>query len=169
MGAWGVTARESDSGLDLLAVIETKCLKPIDFKHFDVAAIMEFLKSHIIEKIRIANRGCSEKRMAYYIEVNFQDDYNDAVLLVSECLADYYQHGELVIDDYDAEIERKITQFIFTDSMLDELLEELHKMLDPKSGLYDVWSEDSDRQEWTLHMKMVCDCLTGLKGGGGHE
>ena len=43
MGSWGVKARESDHGLDSLAYIETMVLRPIDFKHFDVRAILDFL------------------------------------------------------------------------------------------------------------------------------
>ena len=52
MGAWGVTARQSDYGSDMLALIEADYLKPIGFKHFDVKGIMEFCKNHIIEGIR---------------------------------------------------------------------------------------------------------------------
>jgi len=148
MGAWGITMRESDSGLDLLALVEKKCLKPIDFKYFNVDVILDFLKNHIIEQIKKANSGCAEDMMAHYIEANFTSDYNDAVLLVSECFADYLHKGAFIAKDYETKTEMKITEFIFTDSVLDELLEELHKMLEPTHDMYTTLFEDDTRKEW---------------------
>ena len=34
MGAWGITMRESDYGLDLLSVIVEEQLKPVQFAYF---------------------------------------------------------------------------------------------------------------------------------------
>jgi hypothetical protein len=165
MGAWGITERESDSGLDMLALIETKILKPIGFKYFDVKGIMEFCKNHIVEGIRRENEPYLEEGedVQEYIDANFPNRYDTVIRLVAECLSEFFQKGVFVIEDYEAKIEMKITEFIFTDSVLDELLEELQKMLDPEHDAYTTWFEEDTRQEWVAHMKMMCDSMTGLK------
>jgi hypothetical protein len=92
VGSWGVTARESDRGLDYLALIEEKCLKPIDFKYFDVHTALEMLRNHIIGSIKRENKSSlSKNRIWEYIEANFPDSYNYAVLIVAECFAEYLQ------------------------------------------------------------------------------
>ena len=170
MGSWGVTARESDYGLDLLALIETDYLKPTGFKHFDVKDVMDFCKNYIIDGIRREQEPYlgEDEDIQEYIDANLPYRYDTVIQLVAECLSEYAQNSEFLIDDYEANVEIRITEFIFTESILDELLEELHKMLDPKSWLYKSWFEDSTRQEWIAHMKMVCDSIVGLKGGS-HE
>ncbi|MCL2853290.1 MAG: hypothetical protein FWE20_09715, partial [Defluviitaleaceae bacterium] len=152
-------------------------LKPIGFGYFDVKGIMEFCKNHIIEGIRRENESflkkervgkkLSEKLIQENIDIMFPSRYGTAVLLVAECLAEFSKKGVFVIEDYEAGAEMKITEFIFTDSVLDELLEELHKMLDPDHDAYTSWFEEDTRQQWIAHMKMVCDSIEGLKGGDG--
>ena len=165
MGAWGIKAHECDSCLDMLTVVKRNILTPIDFMHFDVAVILDYLKDHIIEQIKKTSKGCSKEMMEFYIEVIFPQEYNDAVFLVAECLTDYIQNGEYLIYDYDVNIERKITKFNFTDGVLEELLEELKKMLDPEHDMYISWVKEEVRQTWIAHMEMMCNSIASLKGG----
>ena len=101
--------------------------------------------------------------MTHYIEANFPSDYNDAVMLVSECFTDYLQKGAFIAVDYETKTKMKITEFIFTESVLDELLEELHKMLDPTHDMYTTWFEDDTRKEWVAHMENMCRSIVKLK------
>ena len=167
MGSWGVKARESDHGLDSLAYIETMVLRPIDFKHFDVRAILDFLESHIKAKLIKDHKGEME-----YVDANYPDYHYAAVLLVAECLSDFYREGKLVIKDYsDYDIKggkhivhkRTITEFIFTNEDLDELLKELHDMLDPEHRMSKCWIGDDNLMKWQVHMQMLCESLVGLK------
>lgn len=170
MGDWGVTARQSDSGLDYLHVAIEKCLKPINFNYFDVKYIMETLENHIIEKIRQENEPYVEdkERIQEYIDANFPHEYNTVILLVSECLTEYHLKGKITLYDYEVETDREIFKFIYTDDVLDELFEKLHEMLDPEHWLYKAWFEDETREEWLSHMKEMCDSLSSLKGRKGH-
>jgi len=165
MGAWGVTARESDYGLDTLTRIEMDYLKPIDFKHFDVKGVMEFCRNHIIEGLRREHEPYvkNKERLQYYIDANLPYRYNTVIQLVAECLSEFSQKGVFVILDYEAKKKMKIEEFIFTGSVLDELLEELYKMLDPTHDVYTSWFEEDTRQEWIAHMKMMCDSIVKLK------
>jgi len=167
MGAWGVTARESDSGLDYLHIAKVKCLEPIDFLNFDVNNIMETLKNHIIDVIRRENEPHvkNKERVQEYIDANLPVEYTTVVLLLAECLTEYHQNGEFIIHDYEANTDRKITKFIYTSITIDELLKNLHEMLNPEHWLYQSWFEDNTREEWKSHMKTMCDSLISLKGG----
>ena len=167
MGAWGVTARQCDYGLDTLALIEKECLKPIGFRHFDVKCILEHCKNHIINEVIRENAPYTQEGedIQEYIDDALSRKYDTAIMLVVECLADYFQTGVFRIRDYEANTEMEITTFIFTDNLLDELYNELQKMLDPKHSQYKSWIGDDTLQKWKLHMKFLCDSLIALKGG----
>jgi len=171
MGAWGVTARESDNGLDTLALIEVKCLKPKAFKHFDVKAILDFCRNNIIEGIKKEEEPWlrEDDDIQEYIDANLPHRYDGVIKLVALCLTEYSQNGVFLIEDYEAKAEIRITEFIYTDSVLDEILDELKDMLDPEHFEYTSWFEDADRQVWIAHMKMMCDSIASLKGGICHE
>lgn len=167
MGSRGVTARESDCGLDYLIIATEKCLKPINFKYFDVKDIMDTLKNHITDAVRREHISYLEDKedVQEYIDANLPQKLDAVVLLIAECLSKYHQNGEFILYDYEANTERKITEFIYTDNILDDLLKALNEMLGPEHWEYKSWIRDSDRKEWISHMKMMCDSLVSLKGG----
>ena len=171
MGAWGTTARESDNGLDTLALIEVKCLKPVGFKHFDVKAILDFCKNHIIEGIKKEEEPWlrEDDDIQEYIDANLPHRYDSVIKLVASCLTEYAQNGVFIIEDYEAKTKMRITEFIYTDSVLDEILGELKNMLNPEHFEYTSWFQDDDRQAWKSHMQMMCDSIASLKGGVCHE
>ena len=179
MGAWGITSRESDAGLDTLALIETDILKPIGFKYFDVKSVMEFCKDRIIEDLRreydpyLKSKKLTKKvfneLLQGNIDVMFPSHYSTAVLLVAECLVAFIEKGVFVINDYESKMDMEISKFIFTNSVLDELLQELRKLLNPTHDAYTSWLDDNIRQEWIKHVKMMCDSIETLKRGSGYE
>ena len=167
MGAWGITARESDTGLDILSVIAEKCLKPIEFKYFDVKGISDFLNDYFLKRFLRDNKGYIEEGEEYQ---EYLDDYlsrrrPSAIMLIAECLSEYAQKGVFLIFDYETKTGIRINKFIYTDSVLDRLLEELREMLDPEHWEYKSWFEDDDREKWKAYMNVMCDNLTSLKRG----
>lgn len=125
MGAWGVTARESDYGLDLLAEAEKNCLAKSEYSVFNVREVMDYLENSIITEIRNTNKGCPDADMDFYIEANFPNDYGQAAVLISECLSDFLRSGKLLLEVYNREtkeFERKeIRKVIFTNEDLKQL------------------------------------------------
>jgi len=166
MGAWGITARASDTGLDTLAIIEEKCLKPINFKHFDVKGICDFLIDYFTKGFLKENEGYIKEGEDYqeYLDDYLSRRFPYAVILIAECLTEYSQNGVFLIEDYNAKIEMRITEFIYTDSVLDELLEKLYEMIDPEHHMCKAWFEDADREAWKSHLKSLCDSIASLKG-----
>ena len=66
MGAWGITMRESDYGLDLLGTVIKAQLKQTDFSVFHVTEAIELLRQDFLEEIKRANRGCLPEKLDYY-------------------------------------------------------------------------------------------------------
>ena len=66
MGAWGITMRESDYGLDLLGTVVKAQLKQTDFSVFHVTEAIELLRQDILEEIKRANRSCPPEKLDYY-------------------------------------------------------------------------------------------------------
>ena len=157
MGAWGITMRESDSGLDLLRTIVEDHLKKVDFSTFSVAEAIEIVKADSLDEIRKANRGASADNLIYYISENFPRLFTEGTLLIAECLADYYRTGELTVTEYVGEnyvpVDHHIKDFTVTKDDLKILLDELRKVQDPKHEIYQSWFEDNDRQEWLTHIQ----------------
>lgn len=51
MGAWGITVRQSDDGLDLLDTIVAEQLRKVNFATFNVSEAVTLLKQNIQEEI----------------------------------------------------------------------------------------------------------------------
>lgn len=95
MGSWGITY-----GLDLLDTIVATQLKAADFSTFNVADTLEVIKADIMEEIRKANRGSSAVELVFYFSECFSQNFTHGVLLLAECLADYYRTGDLIVTEY---------------------------------------------------------------------
>mgnify|MGYP001101097189 CR=1 FL=1 len=93
MGAWDITERQSDYGLDLLGTIATAHLKAVDFAVFNVAEALDVIRADIIEEIRKANRGCYAENLVFNFSESFPQHFTHEALLIAECLADYYLVG----------------------------------------------------------------------------
>lgn len=163
MGAWGITMRESDYGLDLLSVIVEEQLKPVQFAYFDAAKAIELLRQYILEEIKNCNQGRSQKEMAFYTELNFPREFTQAALLIAECLGEYYHTGDLVVYEYIEKAcelqERHVNQILATDEALSILLEEVRRVQDPSHEIYQSWIREETRQKWLTHIRALQETL----------
>jgi len=88
MGAWGITMRQSDYGLDLPGnIVDTKPKEAV-FATFNMADALKVINADIMEEIRQANRGCSAENWVFYFSEklphNFmQGAFQIAVLLTT--------------------------------------------------------------------------------------
>ena len=116
MGAWGITVRQSDDGLDLLDTIVAEQLRNVNFTVFNVSEAITLLNQTIQEEIEQYKQKPPSKITDFYISKTLMHDFINAALLVAECLYDYYQTGELVVYDYIGEnydpVEYHIKNFI---------------------------------------------------------
>lgn len=163
MGAWGITMRESDYGLDLLSVLVKEQLKPVQFSYFDAAKAIELLRQYILEEIKSCNRGCSQKELAFYTELNFLRAFTPAALLIAECLGEYHHTGDLVVYEYiekSCELQKRhVKRILATDETLSILLEEIRRVQDPDHEIYQSWIREDTRQEWLAHIRALQETL----------
>ena len=134
MGAWGITVRQSDDGLDLLDTIVMEQLRKVNFAVFNVSEAITLLNQTIQEAI-----------------------------LVAECLYDYYQTGELVVYDYVGElydpIEYHIKNLVVTGNDLLSLLAELESVQSPEHWKYQGWASEEILRQWLKHIQSVQQTL----------
>ena len=116
MGAWGITVRQSDDGLDLLDTIVAGQLRKVDFSAFNVSEAIALLNQTIQEEIEQYRQKPPSKITDLYISETLMHNFTNAAILVAECLYGYYQTGELVVYDYVGEnydpVEYHIKNFI---------------------------------------------------------
>lgn len=163
MGFWGITERESNCGLNLLGTIVATKVKAADFATFNVADAFEVIKADIMEEIRKANHSCSAKDLVFYVSMNFTKNFTHGLLLVAECLDDYYRNGKLIVTEYIEEkydpVDHHIREFVVTPADLKILLDELQSVQNPKHELYQFWFGEDTRQKWLAHIQSVQQIL----------
>ena len=164
MGSWGIFERQSDYGLDLLETIVATQLTAADFDYFHVAGALETVKADIMEEIGLADRGGSAENLVLYFSEHFPRSFTHGVLLIAECLVDYYRTGELVVTEYTGErytpVDHHIKEFIVSANDLNALLSELQKVQDPEHPIYRSWIQEETRQEWLEHIRAEYQILS---------
>ena len=163
MGAWGITVRQSDDGLDLLDTIVAEQLRNVNFTVFNVSEAITLLNQTIQEEIEQYKQKPPSKITDFYISETLMHDFINAALLVAECLYDYYQTGELVVYDYIGEnydpVEYHIKNFIVTKADLQPLLAELENVQTPEHWKYQGWASEEILKQWLLHIQSVYQTL----------
>jgi len=92
MGAWGITVRQSDNGLDLLDTIVAEQLRKVEFAAFNVSEAIMLLKQSIQDEIEKYKKKLPSKITEFYISGTLLHKFTHAALLIAECLDDYYSH-----------------------------------------------------------------------------
>ena len=67
MGAWGITIRQSDNGLDLLDIVVVEQLRKVKSTVFNVSKAIAFLKQNIQEEIEEYKQNLPSKTTDFYI------------------------------------------------------------------------------------------------------
>ena len=163
MGAWGITVRQSDDGLDLLDTIVAGQLRKVDFSAFNVSEAIVLLNQTIQEEIEQYRQKPPSKITDSYISETLMHNFTNAAILVAECLYDYYQTGELVVYDYVGEnydpVEHHIKSFIVTGNDLPPLLAELESVQSPEHWKYQGWASEQILRQWLEHIQSVQQSL----------
>lgn len=163
MGAWGITMRESDYGLDLIGILVEEQLKPVRFACFDATKAIELLRQNLLEEMKHCNRERPQEELDAYIAIHFPRAFTQAALLVAERLGEYYHTGELVVYEYIEKTcewqERHIRQAFVTGETLSALLEEVRRVQTPDHERYQSWIREETRQRWLAHLRALQETL----------
>lgn len=163
MGAWGILERQSDNGLDLLGIVVAEQLRKVDFATFNVAEAVKLLNEDTQNEIEQYRQKPPSEITEFYINESLMHNFTHAAVLVAECLAEYYQTGELVVYDYVGEnydpVEHRVKDFIVTSADLQSLLEVLQSVQNPEHWRYQCWVDDETCQRWLTHIQSVYQTL----------
>ena len=163
MGAWGILERQSDNGLDLLGIIVAEQLRKVDFATFNVAEAVKLLNEDTQNEIEQYRQKPPSEITEFYINESLMHNFTHAAVLVAECLAEYYQTGELIVYDYVGEnydpVKHHIKDFIVTSADLQSLLEVLQSVQNPEHWRYQCWVDDETCQRWLTHIQSVYQTL----------
>ena len=164
MGAWGIWERQSDNGLDLLGIIIAEHLRKVNFAAFNVSEAVRVVNQYTSNEIEKYRQRPPSERTEWYINEVLMHDFTHVAVLVAECLAEYYQTGELVIYDYVGEncdpVQHCIKNFIVTSADLQSLLEVLQSVQNPEHWRYQCWVDDETCQRWLTHIQSVYQTLS---------
>ena len=167
MGAWGILERQSDNGLDLLGIIVAEQLRKVDFATFNVAEAVKLLNEDTQNEIEQYRQKPPSEITEFYINESLMHNFTHAAVLVAECLAEYYQTGELIVYDYVGEnydpVKHHIKDFIVTSADLQSLLEVLQSVQNPEHWRYQCWVDDETCQSWLTHIQYVYQTLKAPK------
>lgn len=152
MGSWGIKIRESDYGLDLLAVLVRERFAPNEFTAFDVSQALKSLRAFCKESL--ASTYGAGNRMNHLPELTYMwmSFYDPAYLLVADCVAEFCRTGALVIDDYDKDTgeyaPKVICEMHITQRKLHLLLVKLERMQHLDRPMCEGWASDETREKW---------------------
>ena len=167
MGAWGILERQSDNGLDLLGIIVAEQLRKVDFATFNVAEAVKLLNEDTQNEIEQYRQKPPSEITEFYINESLMHNFTHAAVLAAECLAEYYQTGELIVYDYVGEnydpVKHHIKDFIVTSADLHSLLEVLQSVQNPEHWRYQCWVDDETCQRWLTHIQSVYQTLKDHK------
>ena len=113
MGSCGITMRQSDCGLDLLGIIVAEQLRKVDFATFNVTDALEALRQNIQNEIEQHSQQQRPPELKRSYMESLLHDFAHTALLVAECLAGYYQTGELIVFDFPAAIKTMRNLLVF--------------------------------------------------------
>ena len=157
MGSWGVKATQSDTGLDYFTDIQKEILSRENYEYFHLKAVKGFLAYRVYKSLETGSYG-------YDIESaqdTFEYRYSQGIILIAECFEEYYKTGKLEITLYNEKILscKYISQFIFSENEISELIKDLRNILNPEHPLYEDWKESEHFNEWLTHIESLITTL----------
>jgi hypothetical protein len=167
VGSWGVTAQESDYGLDLLAYAVEKNLRVKSFQCFNVAEIMQLLQAHIIDAFSKESEGWEQEYIDYFHNYTYPLNIAYASMLVAECITEYHKEGKFSVFDYETSKQQNIARFIITVGDIEALLTDLRNILSSGHSLYESWENSNAFNEWKEHIQALCGTLSIIASESG--
>ena len=159
MDSWDIKIRESDYGLDLLAVLVRDHFAPKGFKVFDVSQALKSLRASCRESLAYTYGPGNRMNHLPQLQYMWMSIYDPAYLLVADCVAEFCRTGELVIDDYDrttGEFTPKVIhEMRITPWELHQLLIKLERVQNPDRPMCEGWLSDESREEWLKYINSL--------------
>ena len=154
-----ISLKDSAFGQDMLEVLAERQLEKVSYCGLDISRSILTLKEYLVKKLSHGHwrvdPGLCQPELRYLYPIYF-----DSVrVLLAECVAEFFQTGRIymaVLDPYRMEyVEHEIRLLILRPEDVSALLRALKKVQDPSHDLIARWKNQTDRERWTEHMRVL--------------
>ena len=165
--AKAIRVKDTAFGQDMLEVLAERQLERIGYQELDIAHSIQTLKEYLVKKLSHGNwrvdPGLCQPELRYLYPIYF-----DSVrVMLAECVAEFFQTGRIymaVLDPYRMEyVEYEIRLLILRPEDVSALLRALKKVQDPSHDLIARWKNQTDRECWTEHMRVLYQTISQLQ------
>ncbi|NBK79565.1 hypothetical protein D5272_13455 [bacterium D16-76] len=162
-----ISLKDSAFGQDMLEVLAERQLEKVSYCGLDISRSILTLKEYLVKKLSHGNwrvdPGLCQPELRYLYPIYF-----DSVrVLLAECVAEFFQTGRIymaVLDPYRMEyVEHEIRLLILRPEDVSALLRALKKVQDPSHDLIARWKNQTDRERWTEHMRVLYQTISQLQ------
>ena len=162
-----ISLKDSTYGQDMLEVLAERQLEKVSYCGLDISRSILTLKEYLVKKLSHGNwrvdPGLCQPELRYLYPIYF-----DSVrVLLAECVAEFFQTGRIymaVLDPYRMEyVEHEIRLLILRPEDVSALLRALKKVQDPSHDLIARWKNQTDRERWTEHMRVLYQTISQLQ------
>lgn len=162
-----ISVKDSAFGQDMLEVLAERQLEKVSYCGLDISCSILTLKEYLVKKLSHGNwrvdPGLCQPELRYLYPIYF-----DSVrVLLAECVAEFFQTGRIymaVLDPYRMEyVEHEIRLLILRPEDVSALLRALKKVQDPSHDLIARWKNQTDRERWTEHMRVLYQTISQLQ------
>ncbi|WP_304584594.1 hypothetical protein [Acutalibacter muris] len=165
--AKAISVKDTAFGQDMIEVLAERQLEKVSFRELDISRSILTLKEYLVKKLSHGNwrvdPGLCQPELRYLYPIYF-----DSVrVMLAECVAEFFQTGRIymaVLDPYRMEyVEHEIRLLILRPEDVSSLLRTLKKVQDPSHGLIARWKNQTDRERWTEHMRVLYQTISQLQ------
>lgn len=165
--AKAISVKDTAFGQDMIEVLAERQLEKVSFRELDISRSILTLKEYLVKKLSHGNwrvdPGLCQPELRYLYPIYF-----DSVrVLLAECVAEFFQTGRIymaVLDPYRMEyVEHEIRLLILRPEDVSALLRALKKVQDPSHDLIARWKNQTDRERWTEHMRVLYQTISQLQ------
>ena len=162
-----ISVKDTAFGQDMLEVLAERQLEKIAFRELDIPCSIVTLKDYLVKELSHGNwnidPGLCQPELRYLYPIYF-----DSVrVLLAECVAEFFQSGMIymaVLDPYRMEyVEHEIRLLILRPEDVSSLLRALKKVQYPSHDLIARWKNQTDRERWTEHMRVLYQTISQLQ------
>ena len=162
-----ISLKDSAFGQDMLEVLAERQLEKVSYCGLDISRSILTLKEYLVKKLSHGNwrvdPGLCQPELRYLYPIYF-----DSVrVLLAECVAEFFQTGRIymaVLDPYRMEyVEHEIRLLILRPEDVSALLRALKKVQAPSHDLIARWKNQTDRERWTEHMRVLYQTISQLQ------
>ena len=162
-----VGVKNTAFGQDMLEVLAERQLEKIAFRELDIPRSIVTLKGYLVKKLSHGDWNIDPSLCQPELRYLYPIYFDSVRILLAECVAEFFQTCMVymtVLDPYRMEyVEHEIRLLILRPEDVSSLLRALKKVQYPSHDLIARWKNQTDRERWTEHMRVLYQTISQLQ------